>query len=159
MAKAAASAYVNVNVPEGFVAQSEPWCKQVLSDVGDLRECEYCGDGRIVSKSGLSVRMMIDETTGVLIVSFAGVESKGGSEGQTPLVEFEWWSNGAAIAFQFRKNLPILQFTTLKNFRYCSLCPGLQIQRCPIRVWLSVPFHKLIPLRRPELDPFGQIGC
>ena len=34
-------------------------------------------------------------------------------EGQTPLVEFEWWSSGAAVAFQFRKNLPILQFVRM----------------------------------------------
>ena len=31
----------------------------------------------------------------------------GSYEGQTPLVEFEWWSSGAAVAFQFRKNLPL----------------------------------------------------
>lgn len=76
MAKCAAAAYADGLMPDGYAEPSHDWMQRLIANLSDSSHQRWSKGGRIVFDSGMSVRIMREESAGELIVAFAGVETE-----------------------------------------------------------------------------------
>lgn len=76
MAECVAAVCADGKLPTGYAEPSHEWTQKLLTKLDDLCHQRWSKNGRIVFDSGMSARIMREESAGEIIIAFAGVETE-----------------------------------------------------------------------------------